>query len=282
MVTKRNNVQIKAVKLIQRVLAALLSRPVSIYYRDEPMMALYVTSSCQLSCQECIMSHLMEKASQYQMDIEEVKLLIHYSELSKYKFHYRLTGGEPLLWKHLLEGVRLLRLSDSCMSISIISNAINIDAVTNELVEMVDCIRVSRYLYNTKNIALLRKKYPHKILVAGKEKFIKNPLEKVAKALPVECNNPELMFYNNKVYACPHSKSISIQAGVSMIQSNDIGENFKEGLDRIRHNMEEELCSRCISNTPVRKAMEKILNISGSNPNPERLAKWYKPHFRFK
>lgn len=245
----------------------------TIYYPNEPMMSLYVASACQLSCQECIMTHLMNKEPAYQMSLEEIDQLIYYSEQSNYKFHYRLTGGEPFLWKHLLEGIKRLKASPSCLSISIISNAVHIDLATDELMEMVDCLRVSKYLYNEKHADILEKKYPKRVLVVDRQEFTKNPSEKVPNSSPVHCGNPELMFYDNRVYACPHSKSIAIKFGVEVPMYNELGLNFKDGLDAIRHGQEEELCSRCIGNKAVRNAMDKVLNVSGSNPNPERLAK---------
>jgi hypothetical protein len=51
---------------------------------------------------------------------------------------------------------------------------------------------------------------------------------------------------------------------------------FNDGLEAIRHGQEEELCTRCIGNKAVKKAMDRVLNISGSNPNPERLSKRHK------
>lgn len=246
------------------------------------MMSLYVASACQLSCQECIMSHLMKKDAAYQMSLEELDRLIYYSEQSNYKFHYRLTGGEPFLWKHLLEGTKRLRASPSCLSISIISNAIHVELATDELMEMVDCLRISRYLYNEKNANYLEHKYPERVLVVDRQEFLKNPTEKVPNSIPVHCGNPELMFYDNRVYACPHSKSIALNFGVDLKLYNELGMHFKNGLEAIRHSQEEELCTRCIGNKAVSKAMEKVLNVSGSNPNPERLVKrWKRRVLRF-
>jgi molybdenum cofactor biosynthesis enzyme MoaA len=178
----------------------------TIYY-PEPMMSLYVASACQLSCKECIMSHLMEKDAAYQMSLKEIDDLLYYSEQSNYQFHYRLTGGEPILWKHLKEGVKKLRTSPSCLSISIISNAIHTESATDELMEMVDCLRISKYLYNEEKADYLEQKYPKRVQVVDRQEFTKNPAQNVPGSIPVSCGNPELMFYDNKVYACPHSKS---------------------------------------------------------------------------
>ena len=248
----------------------------TIFYPGEPMMSLYVISACQLSCQECIMMHLMKTDSAYEMSLEEIDKLLYYSEQSNYKFHYRLTGGEPFLWKNLHEGLRRLRASPSCLSISIISNALHPEAVTDEMMEMVDCLRISKYLYNEKKADYLEQKYPTRVQVVDRQEFTKNPKDKVPNSIPVHCSNPELMFYDNRVYACPHSKSIALHFNVDLKLYNELGLNFKEGLEGIRHSQEEELCTRCIGNKAVRKAMDQVLNISGTQPNPERLTKHHR------
>jgi hypothetical protein len=246
------------------------------------MMSLYVMSACQLSCQQCIMAPLMEKDARYEMSIQEVKDFLDSAERSNYQFHYRLTGGEPLLWPHLLEALRLLRQSKSCLSLSIISNGIHAERVSDELIDLIDCLRLSRYLYNAQKVDYLLSKYPDTVALAEKETFYQNPEAPVPGYSPVDCANPELMFYNNRVYACPHAEPIAIGAGVSHIRLyNELAPNFKDGLAEIRHNQEEDLCSRCIGNRRVRARMEQVINISGSNNNPDRMAKHYRrwsPH----
>jgi organic radical activating enzyme len=222
------------------------------------------------------MHYLMKKDAAYQMSLTEIDELLYYSEQSGYTFHYRLTGGEPLLWQHLLEGIKKLKASPSCLSISIISNAIHIEPVTDALMEMVDCLRISKYLYNEEKADYLERRYPKLVQVVDRQEFTKNPAEKISNSIPVHCSNPELMFYDRKVYACPHSKSLALRFGVELKLYNDMGMHYKEGIEAIRHNQEEELCTRCIGNKTVKKAMEQVLNVSGTNPNLERLAKRYK------
>ena len=69
----------------------------TICYHNQPMMLLYVMPACQLACRECIMAPMMKSDAAYQMSIDEVETLVSCAEESNYQFHYRLTGGEPLL-----------------------------------------------------------------------------------------------------------------------------------------------------------------------------------------
>ncbi|NBO18293.1 MAG: 4Fe-4S cluster-binding domain-containing protein [Proteobacteria bacterium] len=244
---------------------------------DEPMMSLYVLSACQLSCHECIMSHLMAKDAYYQMSIQEIKDMLHYTEASGYKFHYRLTGGEPLMWKNLKEGLKLLHASPSCLSLSIISNAVDVTPIDDELMAMITVMRVSKYLYNQDKVEYLLEKYPDKVFTTDKEVFSKNPKEPVANYLPVQCMNAEVMFYNNRVYACPHSESIAIGANVTDVKLyHELGMNYLDGLRDLRHGQEEKICSRCISNKTVRNEVERVLNVSGKGAKSDRLIKHQK------
>lgn len=239
----------------------------TIFYPNEPMISLYVASACQLACQECIMLSQMHQNPKYQMSMEEVENLLEINEISNYKFHYRLTGGEPFLWKNLLPAMRLIKNSKTCLSLSIITNAINISKVNDELIELSDCIRISKYRYNHENCEYLEKKYPDTVLVVDRETFCKNPKLPVMNSIPVDCGNPEIMFYNNRIYACPHAESIAIKFRVDDIKLyNELKPNYKEGLEEIRKTQEKQLCTRCIGNSHVRNAMEKVPNYNSHDP----------------
>lgn len=235
-------------------------KKLTIFYPNEPMISLYVASACQLSCQECIMLSLMKNQPKYQMGLDEVENLLSINEESNYEYHYRLTGGEPFLWKHFEDGIKLIRKSKSCLTLSVITNAINIKKVTDEMVDLIDCIRISKYKYNHENTDALSKKYPNKVLVVDRETFCKNPTEPVPNSTPVECGNPEIMFYNNKIFACPHSESIAIKFGMTDLElSKELKVGYRTGLFDLRHG-HEKLCELCIGNAKVRNAMAKVPN----------------------
>ena len=65
----------------------------------------YVTSKCNLKCHECIMKHFMEANAKYEMSLEEIDFFLEASEKYNYKFDFILSGGEPLIWKNLEEGL---------------------------------------------------------------------------------------------------------------------------------------------------------------------------------
>lgn len=225
-------------------------------------ISLYVTSKCQLNCEHCIMMNLMKDHRSYQMSLDEVRLFIDASEKSGYKFNIVLTGGEPLVWRNLKEGLRLLRASKACGRITMFSNAMYIESVDQELVGLLDSIRISRYRDNGENIITLKERFSDKVSLdeVDRQEFWANPTEAVPNALPVNCLNPELMLYDHQVFACPHSKSIAIGNGSTIKLSNPLEIGFIKGLADIKTTYHTEVCNYCISNGKVREQLSKEVN----------------------
>lgn len=230
--------------------------------KDWKIISLYTISKCNLSCAECIMAEAMKKYNNYQMTLQEIENLIYFSELSNYKFDIILSGGEPTLWDNLLNGVKLLKKSNITKSITIFSNVINLKNINDELVNYIDSIRISEYDYNKKNINIVLEKYPSKIKVVNREYFWENPKHPIFESLPAECLNREYMFYNNRVYACPHSISLSIKAKSNIKISTELKINFINDLPLIKKGQEREICTFCISNQKVRDKMNLIKNLN--------------------
>lgn len=230
---------------------------------DALRLSLYVTSICSLDCEECIMQYLMKRDPKYHMSLEEIDRLVSSSERSRYKFDFILTGGEPLLWKNLKEGLRRLRASSICKSIQIFTNAMNISRLDAETVGYVDVVRVSEYSTNKENIQKLLAAFPDKVKVVNREEFWPNLREPMKGALPAVCLNPEMLLYDNKVYACPHSQSLAILAKRELRLSNPLAPGFVKGLFWIKLRQQRAVCTRCISNNRVRERVARIPNDVG-------------------
>lgn len=231
-------------------------------------LSLYVTSVCSLDCEECIMQFLMKADPKYQMSLEELERFIQASEYSNYSFDFLLTGGEPLIWKNLREGLKRLRRSRICNSIQILSNAMNIDRLDDEIMGYLDGLRVSEYSTNKDNIQILLKKWPDKIWFVNREEFWMNPKTPVPGTLPAKCLNPEMLLYKDQVFACPHSRSIALSAQSELRLGNPVAPHFMKGLFWLKFAQQAEICTRCISNQRVREKTKKTRNIV----RPERAA----------
>jgi organic radical activating enzyme len=227
-----------------------------------PMMSMFVISACNLQCRECIMMSQMHQHPSYQMSLEELEKFIYYTEKSNYKFHYRYTGGEPLYWRHLEEGTSLIRKSKSCKSILLMTNGMAYNKLTPKILSMIDYVRISQYGYNKEAIKYLKTKHPYKVRIVDREEFYPMPESPIHDATPVECGNPEHIFFHGKVYACPHAYSIAIKNNLTHIETGvDLQYNYCSSFEQIRHS-QEEICKLCISNRKVASHMQKIQNLS--------------------
>jgi len=134
------------------------------------------TSLCQRRCKNCSVIPWMDANPNFHTSIEQIDNLIKYSKESNYHWEYiLLSGGEPLLWKHCLEGTKLLYESGICSRLILLTNGLQIKTDTLQFIEKVmknvHEFRVSRYNDNGRNIKLaqehfgkLRNKYNVPIL----------------------------------------------------------------------------------------------------------------------
>jgi len=229
---------------------------------NPPMMSLFVISACNLQCEECIMMNQMNLHSSYQMSLEEIEKFIYYTEKSNYRFNYRYTGGEPLYWKNLLEGTRLLRKSKSCNSILLMTNGMKHENLTDEILSMIDYVRISQYGYNNYEMNLLKNKNPHKVRIVDREKFYPNPKDPINDAIPVECGNLEQIYFQGKVYMCPHSYSLAIRHNLTHLELGvDLCDFYCRRNAEIRDG-HEHICKLCLGNKKVRDRLDRVDNIS--------------------
>lgn len=236
----------------------------------EPVkMSLYVVSACNLACRQCIMHGLMHAAPRYQMQLDELAEMLRTAEASGYRFHFVLTGGEPLMWSNLQAGLQLLRSSPVTASIVMFTNAGFPDRLTVPIAEMLDSIRVSEYFYNMRQIEALKNMHADKVQVVERTGFWVNPTEPlpVSVAFPVDCLNEEVLLYDHHVYACPHNLSIAMNLEVNpkmCVPSTQL--SFLDELQQIKHSEEHQMqiCRACVSNACVRRNVEKTMNISGN------------------
>jgi len=223
-------------------------------------LSLFVTSRCNVNCDECIMGNLRRTYPDYQMSLDEVKKFIEVSERSHYSFDIILTGGEPLSWDYFEEGTRLLKSSKICNSLHLFTNAMGISGLNHETVKYLDRIRISRYEGNRDNAAKLFKMFPGKVQIVDRREFWANPTHKIPDTVPARCCNQEVMLFNYRVYACPHSVSLAFTSHSDVKLSNPLEDRFLVGMSQIKKMQQDAVCSLCISNLNVREKAEKVKN----------------------
>jgi molybdenum cofactor biosynthesis enzyme MoaA len=110
-------------------------------------MHLAVCVPCQYDCLSCSHQAMRYKFRGYDLPLDHLQEFIHFTETSGYLIRkLQLTGpGEPLLWKNLKEGLRLLRASPAIGEICIISNGLSIHRIDDETWKNLDQVQISLY-----------------------------------------------------------------------------------------------------------------------------------------
>lgn len=207
------------------------------------------------------MQHHMHADPRYQMSLKEVELYLQVAEASGYKFDVTLSGGEPLLWKEINEAAVLIRASKSTARFSMFTNGILHEKLADVAAACFSRIRLSDYGHNSEEVRACKRRWKN-AQVAQRYGFWRNPREPVPteKAHPVKCMNPEVMLYNNRVYACPHclsiSKVLAEPPGAEQL-SVPLEPGFMAQMSSLKKTYHADLCTRCISNRRVRDLIKK-------------------------
>lgn len=226
-------------------------------------VSFFTTAACNLNCEHCIMGKIKDKNRNYQMSLDEVEAFLDISKKSGYEFHFTVSGGEPLLWTNLKEGVRMIRESGICAGIRMFTNAINLAALDDATAKKIDQIRISKYLYNTTQTKYLKERYGNRVTVVGRESFWFLPNEPLAETTPAECEYLKWWYYDKNVYACAHCQPLSIKLGYNKILHTPLALNFAEKLYPIKEEIMQDLtgpCTICTTNGNFKKKATLIQN----------------------
>lgn len=229
-------------------------------------ISFFTTNLCNRLCANCIVRKALSDGTQepYHLSLGEIDKFLTVSEQSGYSFDVILSGGEPTLWTHLDEGVTLFRKSAVCISLCIFSNLINMESLTENLMEKIDFLRVSDYISNRENIKTFRRRHSKKIRVVDRRLFYKTPTSPMTGTLPAICLNPNHpMYYVGKIYACSHSCALSQGIDVDFDVCVDVEPGFLEKTDEIfDRQLHSDICACCISNKKIRQVVKRIKNVS--------------------
>ena len=234
------------------------------------VLSIHVTSTCNLACSECVMQWQMNDNFSYHMSIQELEKLIHYTKLSNYKFN-RLTvsGGEPLLWKNLKDGLELLMNSGITKEITMFTNAVFYEKLTPDIAKNITTIRVSHYDHleggtdNSEHIIQLKKRHPN-VVVVERTEFLTTPSEPIQSKQDVNCQNLYTKYYNHNIWACAHAHSLALKVGSNVKTGEPIGINYLDSAAEIRKGQHKDLCSICVSNASIRHKLPSKSNFNGS------------------
>jgi hypothetical protein len=271
-------------------------------------MHLAVSVPCQYDCLSCSHQAIRYKFPGYHLPLDHLQEFIHFTEASGYlirKLH--LTGpGEPLLWKHLNEGLRLLRASPAIKEIYVISNGLSIHKIDNETWDNLDHVDVSLYPAFNKwerlNSALAVHK--DKINVRHTGRFYSAPQKGDIAPIPCGCNCTGPMFFDRKVFffcgptvfGAAESKGVTVfdypeiyteigpnyleRSGTAKDSEWDVTLNRVIEIDREKKAGNHELCKYCFANSNFQLAEHDHVAFSSFAPDSE--VSWLLDQARFR
>lgn len=246
---------------------------------------LLVTGLCSGGCEFCSVQPWMDCNYSYHMSLKEVDDFIYYSRLSNYKFkRIGIIGGEPLLWKHQREGLKVLYEANIAESIRITSNGLIINERNKELLDSIlpyiHELKISKYIGNEKNIKFALKNLPkEKIkIVTQIDRFV-TPTEFISNSLPADCGCRVFSVSKGRVDACspvrtmgylpPESNPITLKTEGFIILEDEADkystELRKNYLDHFKtmDRFSQPYCQACIANAKIHKKVRIVENQVG-------------------
>jgi len=243
---------------------------------------LSVTGLCNGDCEFCSVQPWMDHNYSYHMSLEEVEDFIYYSKLSNYKFkRIGIIGGEPLLWKNQMEGLKLLYAANLTENIRITTNGLVLNRRNKELIDSIlpyiHELKISKYIGNEKNIKFALKNFPQKKIkvVPQIDRFV-SPKVFIPNSLPADCRCRVFSVSNGRVDVCspvrtmgylfPELNPITFESEgftipevslnkYSVPLQKDYLSEFKN-LDRFN----QPYCQACIANAKIHKKVRIVKN----------------------
>ncbi len=223
-------------------------------------LVMWVTSACPLSCEHCNQNALMQADPDYHMTPDDVGLLCECAEASDEPLgQVDITGGEPLSWKYLREGVAKLNECNAVNSIWVFTSGVGRDEDMEWLADNVDRIRLSRHPNNSRRVRALRRRLGGRrarVRIADKREHAPIPNEPVPGTLPGGCVCPSVCYTKGQIYICPNIATLLAQHGHDWHTNpgliERIGPNFvdiRRHLGRSGANIS--WCALCVGNTRV-------------------------------
>lgn len=224
-------------------------------------MKFEVCGSCQNNCVFCAHSGMISEFKGYQLSIEELKYFIDCTRKSDYFIEeLSIHGiGEPLLWNHLDEGIKLLKNSGVIGKIILTTNGLLLDKIKDETMRFIDTLSVSVYPNYPKGNLLAEKKakYGDKVEINFITKFMVKPTRRY-NAIPCYCMTCGPMFVKDKIffYCGPPVFDAAKLRGVDIFKEHDLFTDVKPGYlsnFNIKKMGNIEFCKYCWANGNIKR-----------------------------
>lgn len=183
------------------------SNQTKVHVNPEPLfrVGLFVTGRCNMNCAHCSQKEF--RADHGDMELATVEKICDAVKSSGCEMVFGVTGGEPTLWPHLYDAMKLAKAS-GCFSQSwLYSNGTDCGQIDILITDGL----LTRYNTNAANCRAecheLKKKFPQNVNISTGGHF---PLVKKAQwnAIPAECNCPGVAVIGDRVWPCANFYSI--------------------------------------------------------------------------
>ena len=210
------------------------------------------------------MNHHKSVGEEYHFSLDDVDRFLFYTKISGYHFDMlRITGGEPLLWENLLEGLKRFKRSQLIGKITIVSNGLEVkEENRDKLVEVTKRAKVfiSQYSGNEDNVQFAMDNFPSdKIRVSGVSYYCL-PKVLMEDVLPTFCRCVGATIYKDGVSFCSPVRTMGFlnpvdKYGVGDELAASLCTRFRIGymnhFDKLRkYNWS--FCRQCVGNKRLR------------------------------
>jgi len=216
---------------------------------------LWTNAACTHSCKFCMQQRLMRLNPAYEMSMKDLEMLIDAIKQSKYpQFPFvDITGGEPMLWSNVEDGLRLLYEAD-IGPIHVFTNATRLETMMR-VDKYVSMWRISVYEWNKEEAKRAKATFPGKIWPQPDVTHMPMPDGPFGvEVLPADCGGPGWLVYDGYIYPCCNLPGVPLWYGYKLedMPRCPIQPGFIEVLMAKRRRIDE-FCRRCVGNVNIQK-----------------------------
>ena len=222
-------------------------------------LSIKTTSLCNLRCKHCSVIPWMDAVPNWHTSLDEIKRLIEACKDITFT-HIFLSGGEPLLWKNIVEGSRLIKQSGITGSLVLFTNGMGISDPDKlkEIRKNVDVFRVAKYTRNSEAIERI-KEVIKDVVIVDRTKHTVSPNKPVPNSLPAKCVCSAYSMVQGMIEICGPARTIIHRLDWEFDDpelSVPIESGFLEKLKKV-DKFNKEWCKYCIANEKVARVQPK-------------------------
>lgn len=238
-----------------------------------PIISIKTTSLCQLRCKNCFVVKWMNKYPSFHWSIGSVKNFINATHKSGYHFKIvLLSGGEPLLWKNIIEGTRLIKQSGITDCVKILTNSVAVTEKNigwfSDVIENIDNVRISRYIGNDRSIEIIKQIFPNdeRIHISDKTEFLIQTDQPIPDSTPAVCHCDYPTVFGDNIDVCGGMRFLSLNNRIKVDPSMVVKIRTKyldyfSSKECMEKKLNQEACKYCMVNKNVIDKLKKEKNV---------------------